>query len=92
MPRVECRCGYVHDLSSIPDAGWVLMRDADYEGLIAAEAKLDGRVESERDKFVAKWTSRLYECPKCGVLAGFRGDAEVAELYARLKGPSNGPS
>src|SRR5687767_2515963 len=39
MPKLRCPCGFVHDLSPIPDDGWVTVRDRDYEGLLAAEAE-----------------------------------------------------
>ena len=38
MPKVLCPCGFVHDLSPIPDDGWVTVKDRDYESLVAAEA------------------------------------------------------
>ena len=39
MPKLACPCGYVHNLSPIPDAGWIIVRDADCEALIAAEVR-----------------------------------------------------
>src|SRR4051795_9762675 len=31
MPKLGCPCGFVHDLTPIPDAGWVTTRDVDME-------------------------------------------------------------
>ncbi len=31
MPKIRCTCGYVHDLSPIPDKGFVVVRDEDVE-------------------------------------------------------------
>ena len=42
MPKVACPCGYVHDLSPIPDDGWLVVRDHDYEALIDAELRAHG--------------------------------------------------
>jgi hypothetical protein len=65
MPKVACPCGYVHDLSPIPDDGWLVVRDRDYEALVEAElanAAGDGARGRRRIDLVG----RLYECPECG--------------------------
>ena len=81
MPKIVCTCGYVHDLSPIPDAGWLTVRDADYEALLAAEATR-GRPEVAgarrgmppapellaADQLVHAMTGLLYACPQCGEL------------------------
>jgi hypothetical protein len=56
MPKLPCPCGYVHDLSPIPDGGWITVRDSDYEEL--GEGVLSA---TERHGL-------LYECPDCGCL------------------------
>jgi len=74
MPKLPCKCGYVHDLSPIPDNGWLTIRDSNYEQLISAE-KLRTDLSSsselsakliESDQMVNKLVGLLYECPKCG--------------------------
>src|SRR5262245_60339283 len=32
MPKLGCPCGFVHDLTAIPDAGWITTPDADMGG------------------------------------------------------------
>jgi hypothetical protein len=81
MPKLICPCGFVHDLSPIPDDGWVTIRSKDYEAVIDSEitrheisgghavpANDDSRV-GEYDRatrtFVEK-SGLLYECPNCG--------------------------
>ena len=39
MPRLACPCGFVHNLSPIPDDGWVAIRDRDFEPLLDAEVR-----------------------------------------------------
>ncbi len=84
MPKLVCPCGYVHDLSPIPDDGWVLVRDRDYEALLAWEARRDalgspapGSADFETlvaaDAAVNELTVRLFECPACGRLARGKG-------------------
>ena len=81
MPKLHCDCGYLHDLSPVPDAGWITVRDAEYEALLEAEATRDrlassstgrsGAVPAElsvADRRVHELTGRLYECPRCGML------------------------
>jgi hypothetical protein len=63
MPKLACPCGFVHNLSPIPDDGWVTVRDADLEGLLTAEprASQDPAKLSPRQLY-----GSLYECPRCG--------------------------
>jgi hypothetical protein len=64
MPKLQCPCGFVHDLSPIPDDGWIVVADRDYEALIEAECR-QSRVKGEPSAFVGL-SGRLYECPQCG--------------------------
>jgi hypothetical protein len=83
MPKLACPCGFVHNLSPIPDDGWVTVRDKDYESLLDAERVLheisggaalppdDHPHVGEYDEAVGRTSSlqgRLYECPHCGTL------------------------
>ena len=40
MPKLPGPCGYVHNMSPIPDDGWITVRDHDYESLTEAERKI----------------------------------------------------
>jgi hypothetical protein len=77
MPKLHCPCGFIHDLSPIPDAGWITIRDQEYEALLAAEAQRErlreakeGSLEWEAlllaDKTKVELHGLLYECPNCG--------------------------
>lgn len=90
MPKFGCLCGYVHNLSGIPDDGWVLVRDVDYEELLKVEARrvalsgakpdapeFDALVEADRR--ASALTRRMYECPECGRLA--REEGEVFHFF-----------
>jgi hypothetical protein len=78
MSKLWCRCGYAHDLAPIPDAGWLTVRDADYDRVLDAEhlcdelAKRAGGTDSAdfaaAEQSVADLTGLLYECPECGCL------------------------
>ncbi len=59
MPKLTCKCGYVHNLSPIPDEGWITVLDKDYEQLIEAET------DPENDSFYVANTGVIYECPEC---------------------------
>jgi hypothetical protein len=82
MPKLLCPCGYVHDLSPIPDAGWLVVRDVDYESLIDAEvmAACDASTaqqHGEPETTFVRVTGMLYACPKCERLMWRRpGEAE----------------
>jgi predicted RNA-binding Zn-ribbon protein involved in translation (DUF1610 family) len=65
MPKLICSCGFVHNLSPIPDDGWITVRDADYEALVEFERPAPGMEQTRPDAFV-RLTGSLYECPDCG--------------------------
>ena len=83
MSKLKCPCGYTHDLSPIPDKGWITTRDADYEQVIEAECRINeiskdgglpGKDDPRGDEYdqsmrviVGKHGS-MYECPECGRL------------------------
>lgn len=82
MPKLVCPCGFVHNLSPIPDHGWVTILDENYEQLIDASIlayEICGHAIPSDDhprvkewdqahRFIAENSSRIYECPKCGRL------------------------
>ena len=79
MPKLRCPCGFVHDLSPIPDDGWLTIADVDYEKVVNAEICRGGTNKarrpnnvtpdiSEYDKAVVDNTGLLYECLSCGRL------------------------
>ncbi|WP_395751256.1 hypothetical protein [Prosthecobacter sp.] len=94
MPKLACPCGFVHDLSGIPDEGWVAIRDKDMEDYIQHErAYADGfnaPEESEERKAsdaggraMAQMTTLFYECPKCGRIMWRKTRDEGFRIYAR---------
>jgi hypothetical protein len=64
MPKLACPCGFIHDLSPIPDDGWLTVRDRDYEALIEAELAAQAGDDRGSARRVGLW-GLLYECPKC---------------------------
>ena len=90
MPKLGCVCGFVHNLSPIPDDGWVAVRDRDNEKLVAAWVALstekDSVAETRQQHYatIADSTVRLYECPKCGVLAWWTDREQRVRFFAPL--------
>ena len=80
MPKLRCPCGFVHNLSPIPDDGWHTIADRMYEEVIEAERRIheisgsglltnDDPLTSERNRMIGvvlENTGLLYECPECG--------------------------
>jgi hypothetical protein len=100
MSMLWCRCGYGHNLAPIPDAGWLTVRDADYDRLLDAEHACDelaaspGGTDSAEfaaaEQSVAELTGLLYECPRCGSLLWKPPGATDFRLYS--PDPTSGPS
>ncbi len=63
MPKLPCRCGYVHNLSPIPDDGFQVLPDwATSKLLYTLETKPE---DWEIDELRRTALSRLYACPNC---------------------------
>lgn len=65
MPKLKCPCGFLHDLTPIPDDGWKTVRDRDYEAMIAIEVDRAMNNDAE-DRGVYQYWGLLYDCPECG--------------------------
>jgi hypothetical protein len=87
MPKISCVCGYVHNLSPIPDEGYVVIKDKEYEKLIEIESERLRLSNVEQyttewnelvkcDQVVNDYIERLYECPQCGRLFWKRNSGE----------------
>jgi hypothetical protein len=95
VPKLGCRCGFVHNLSPIPDDGWKTIRDRAYERVIAAHIRQedlarDGRPSDDPDKLQARVQASqtitgargmLYQCPVCGRLLWRREGEETFRVY-----------
>jgi len=77
MPKLLCPCGFVHDLSPIPDEAWLTIRDRhieDYyghmrayqDGFNALEKSAEREASNTGIREALKLAGRLYECPECG--------------------------
>jgi hypothetical protein len=92
MSTLPCRCGYAHNLAPIPDAGWLTVRDADYDRLLDAEhvcdelaaraGGTDTAAFAAAEQSVAELTGLLYECPRCGCLLWKPPGAEDFRCYS----------
>jgi hypothetical protein len=76
MPKVLCPCSYVHNLSPIPDDGYVVVRDKDFEQLMDAETRGDIAT-------TVSLRQRVYECPQCGRLAWLVPGTDRVIFYVR---------
>lgn len=99
MDKLECPCGFSHDLSSIPDEGWVTVRDEDYQRLLRVEiqrASLSAAVAETPDweALVAADAELetlhgvLYQCPRCGRILWKKPGDSGFKVFA----PENGPT
>jgi hypothetical protein len=80
MPKLHCPCGNIHDLSPIPDDGWVVVRDKDYEELIASEVGSEAGGRTSVDAFM-KLAHRMYECEKCGRLVWPQNGCDLIRVF-----------
>ena len=97
MPKLGCSCGFVHDLSPIPDDGWITIRDTDYEQVIDAHIRkheicgtgLPGNDHPRVDEWdrasgvIVASSGLLYECPECGRLLWQKPGEDVYTVYKK---------
>ena len=86
MPKLACPCGFVHNLSPIPDEGWITIRDRDHEPLMDAVIKhqanpADKEAERDADLKCSSSIGRLYECPTCGRIMWKRAREKTYRVY-----------
>ena len=76
MPKFSCPCGFVHNLSPCPHAGWVTVLDQQFETLVELEiarhqsGPTTPPINQYRaaSKQAVDLLGHLYECPDCGRL------------------------
>lgn len=90
MPKLCCPCGHVQDLSPIPDSGWLVVRDSDYESLVDAEvtAATDASLAQQRgepESTFVRVTGWLYACPRCERIMWRRPGESVFRVFALEK-------
>jgi hypothetical protein len=77
MPKLACPCGFVHNLSAIPDDGWRAIRDQDLEayvqhhrayaeGFSAPEGSPERKASNIGGQETLRMRTLLYVCPQCG--------------------------
>lgn len=79
MPKLGCRCGYVHDLSPIPDEGFRVLPDWATDRLLYT---LETKPEDwEIDELRRAALTRLYVCPNCEAIMWDRAGGGEYESY-----------
>jgi hypothetical protein len=90
VPKLHCPCGYLHNLSPIPDAGWKPVRDRDYEMFIEAKTRiemtagghpLDAAEVGRLRRAAVSALGLLCECPDCGRIMWKRDGEDHYRIY-----------
>src|SRR5687768_15005763 len=93
MPKLACPCGFIHDLSPIPDEGWRVIRDKDMEAYIqhkrvypdgfhAPEGSGDRGASDAAGREIVRMSTLLYDCPTCGRIMWRRKRDGEFQIYA----------
>jgi hypothetical protein len=98
MPKLLCPCGFVHDLSPIPDDGWQTIRDKEMESYmersrIYADGFRAAPGTPEREASFCAFhngplVGLLYECPKCGRVMWRKTHVGDFQVYAPESTPT----
>lgn len=78
MPKLTCPCGYIHNLSSIPDAGWLTIRDEEFESISTSSRSNDARLDA-----VHSASGNMYACPTCERIMWSRNGGKDFVTYSR---------
>ena len=82
MPKLECPCGFVHDLTPCPDDGWYTVRESDLDSIVPLAS-------APADECAKSWTKfyqhagKLYECPKCGRIMWMKAGEDQRVVFRR---------
>jgi hypothetical protein len=79
MPKLPCRCGYVHDRTPIPDDGFQVLPDWATDKLLYTQETRPERWEVEELRQTA--LSRLYLCPNCETIMWDRAGDGHFHMY-----------
>lgn len=83
MPKLPCRCGYVHNLSAIPDDGFQVLPDWATDRLLyVSTPPLD---DWQLDDLRRTALSRLYLCPNCEAIMWDRAGDDHFATYVRCE-------
>ncbi|GIO40785.1 hypothetical protein J41TS4_05430 [Paenibacillus apis] len=86
MPKLLCTCGYIHNLSPIPDDGYIVIKDQTYESLIEYEINLSQLQSSRKTEYtdqdllisrINELQERLYKCPDCNEIQWIKKDGTI---------------
>ena len=87
MAQLLCPCGYAHDLDLQPDAAWLTIPDAEYEGMESEILRIHSESRGEEIQTVF---GRIYECPECGRLMWSRpGNASYSVFMLERRAIQN---
>ena len=82
MPKLGCPCGFVHNLSPIPDDGWLTIRDRDQDEL-TPDSSTPSDEQIERWHQLYAKSGLLYECPDCGRIMWKKRGEDVFAIFTR---------
>lgn len=95
MPKLGCPCGYVHNLSPIPDMGWHTIPDDKYEEFqdaLVSRREIAGdrippsshpRISDYRKamQIILQSQGLLYHCPECNRIMWRREGQEDFSVF-----------
>jgi hypothetical protein len=84
MPKLACRCGYVHNLSPIPDDGYQVLPDWATDKLLYTDETQPE--DWEIDHLRQSALSRLYVCPNCEAIVWDRAGDGHFVTYLQAEG------
>lgn len=88
MLKLACPCGFVHNLSPVPDAGFLTIPNRIYESLLEADVHRDVTNEttySAADKIWEEHVGLMYQCPRCERLMWMKANEDTYQIYEPLK-------
>ena len=88
MPKLKCPCGFVHDLSPIPDDGWRTVRDRDHEQMLDDQLAAAQGDKAAMNREIGA-CGLLYECLECHRVMWQKPGAEQFVVYRPDDSPTD---
>ena len=80
MAKLQCPCGFTHDLTENSPMSWITVQEQQYAAMITEEISANDGDADARGAVIAKHGA-IYACPECERIMWQRAGDSVIRVY-----------
>jgi hypothetical protein len=80
MAKLQCPCGFAHDLTTDSETSWITVHESQYSAMIQEEISANDGDESSSSQVIRKH-GIIYACPKCQRIMWHKPGEHVILVY-----------